>query len=843
MYTVTAVFKAVDNVTKTVAGIERSLNRLGATTKNVQRITKGAQKVWDGFGDALRGVGSVAKGLVSGVKQIGSAVWRAIPGTEFLGRTFRRAGAALRYGVLPSLGQATARLATNAAQWVANLAPVRAVTNAVTAFGAKVKAVVGPPLTKAAVSLVRFGRSAARIAAPIVKGVGKIAGGFARVVGGAAGMARGVLGAVGQVGAAIGSKMVGAVQSAIPHFQSVGRAAMTGLGLVATAATGAAVALGSLVVAAAPLQNVSAAFDGIAQSAGKSGTEMLSALEQGSAGMIAQRDLMMSFNNAAMLVSEDFAVQLPDAMQYLGKVSAATGKDMGYLMDSLVTGVGRLSPIILDNLNVQVSLAEASARAAQMFGVEENALTKAQQQAGMTAVVLEKLEANTAALPDVAGSAAAQIAEFGAELQNTKDMAGSAFLPVLSALMPLLLGLLGHVQSLIPAFERIGGAIGKVINLIASGTDPITAVQAALLKFAPPELISSLMGITLQLQAFLGWVRQIWAAIQPFVETVSGWIIQNITLGDVLGALGIAISTVVLPALWGMIAAAAPIILAIGALIGIVALLRTAWEQNWGGIQEKAAAVGAWLQANVPLAFAAIANFWQTVLQPALQQLANWLATNLPLAGQALANFWNGTLLPALQGVWAWMQGSLFPFLESLADFLGATLGVAVSALAGLWQNVLQPALSKVADFISGTLGPVLEEFKSWLGDVTGGVDGVANAVKTATDWLSKMADKIRNVNLPDWLTPGSPTPFEMGLRGISNALQEITQVRLPQFGTELSRLETMRAMASVPTNQMVQHNDNRQYNTITLDGQAGDESLADKLSWRLRRARVYGGG
>ena len=27
---------------------------------------------------------------------------------------------------------------------------------------------------------------------------------------------------------------------------------------------------------------------------------------------------------------------------------------------------------------------------------------------------------------------------------------------------------------------------------------------------------------------------------------------------------------------------------------------------------------------------------------------------------------------------------------------------------------------------------------------------------------------------MPDWLTPGSPTPFELGLRGIASALKEV---------------------------------------------------------------------
>ena len=91
------------------------------------------------------------------------------------------------------------------------------------------------------------------------------------------------------------------------------------------------------------------------------------------------------------------------------------------MIDSLVKGVGRMSPAILDNLGIQVSLADATAEAAKMFGVEEKALTKTQQQAGMMNVVLRKLQENTAAMPEVAGSAAQKMATLGVAMTNAKN--------------------------------------------------------------------------------------------------------------------------------------------------------------------------------------------------------------------------------------------------------------------------------------------------------------------------------------------------------------------------------------------------------------------------------------
>jgi hypothetical protein len=93
------------------------------------------------------------------------------------------------------------------------------------------------------------------------------------------------------------------------------------------------------------------------------------------------------------------------------------------MLDSLVVGVGRLSPMILDNLGIQVSLADATERAAQMYGVEADALDKGQVQAGMMNVVLEKLAANTASMPDVADSAAA----FGVTQVGYTDVTSYAY--------------------------------------------------------------------------------------------------------------------------------------------------------------------------------------------------------------------------------------------------------------------------------------------------------------------------------------------------------------------------------------------------------------------------------
>ena len=207
--------------------------------------------------------------------------------------------------------------------------------------------------------------------------------------------------------------------------------AVKGIAIGATAAAGAAAAIGGAIVKLAmdakDIPNISASFEGLGGSITK--------MREGSLGMVTDVDLMKSFNQAAQLVSTDFAQTLPDAMGYLSKVAASTGQDMGFMLDSLVKGVGRVSPMILDNLGIQVNLTEANEAYAAAIGKDVAELTKQEQQTAIMNLTMQKLAENTAAMPEVAGTAAQSMAALQTTLQNTKDQIGTAFIPVLQALL------------------------------------------------------------------------------------------------------------------------------------------------------------------------------------------------------------------------------------------------------------------------------------------------------------------------------------------------------------------------------------------------------------------------
>lgn len=266
----------------------------------------------------------------------------------------------------------------------------------------------------------------------------------------------------------VGSKIASGVGKTITGIGVAGLGAFGGAATIATTAmAGLGIGLGKLASDASAIPGVTGAFEGLTSTFEGGSEAMLSALQQSSAGMVSNIDLMKSYNSANQLVGEDFANRLPEAMNYLSKVSAATGQDMGYMLDSMVKGVGRLSPMILDNLGIQVDMTEAYDEYAASIGKSTDELSKSEQQTAIMNKTMELLAKNTALMPDVAGSAGAAIGSFKATMENLKNELGVAFLPTLTGLMDTFSSFASTVvPAVIPVVELFGSAITGLMTAL-----------------------------------------------------------------------------------------------------------------------------------------------------------------------------------------------------------------------------------------------------------------------------------------------------------------------------------------------------------------------------------------
>lgn len=137
------------------------------------------------------------------------------------------------------------------------------------------------------------------------------------------------------------------------------------------------------------------------------------------------------------------------------------------------------------------------------------------------------------------------------------------------------------------------------------------------------------------------------------------------------------------------------------------------------------------------------------------------IAAVVALLVAAWMNDWGG-IRTFMTDLW---ENKLKPIFTAVKTWFEVNIPKAIQALVNFWNNTLKPVFNAIK----------------------GAFDGIGNAIKGVIDWVKRLIDKLSNISLPSWLTPGSPTPFEIGLRGISSAMKEASLHVLPTYTAQLN--------------------------------------------------------
>lgn len=211
-----------------------------------------------------------------------------------------------------------------------------------------------------------------------------------------------------------------------------------GLGGIVKGAGIAAAALGALRAAseafdlgraAAGSIRLAEAFDDLATSSGESSQRMLAAMRAASRGTISDTDLIASANRAMLLGVGKSADDMTKLLEVAGARAKAMGLTTAQAFSDIVTGIGRMSPLILDNLGITIDAARANEEYATKLGRTATSLSDAEKkQALLNAVVAQSagLIADNATKGD---DLASKFERMDAALANAKDALGALFAP------------------------------------------------------------------------------------------------------------------------------------------------------------------------------------------------------------------------------------------------------------------------------------------------------------------------------------------------------------------------------------------------------------------------------
>jgi hypothetical protein len=311
-----------------------------------------------------------------------------------------------------------------------------------------------------------------------IAGLGQQMGSLGGAVGGLAGSfgaLAGSLGELGAVGAAIGIAKVGVDMAVV----------------------------GGNAIAARE------SFESLSTSAHTTSESLLAGMRAAAQGTISDASLITSANAGILLTSGKLANELPKLIEISRAAAKASGDDVDHIFSSLVRGIARGSPLLIDNALLTIDASAAMETYAKSIGKSADSLTRAEQQTATLNAVMEKGNEVIKTTGGSAATTATQIAQGQAAFSNLKT--------AVSELAAIKLGPLatdiGAVTNAIAGAGDLGSAIGgeldiagrfnPIVNIVQTLTQAVDQAGAKIAAFAGIEIPDNFSPLRNSIQQWL----------------------------------------------------------------------------------------------------------------------------------------------------------------------------------------------------------------------------------------------------------------------------------------------------------------------------------------------------
>lgn len=305
---------------------------------------------------------------------------------------------------------------------------------------------------------------------------------------------------------------------------SLGVSTAAALAMVAAVAALAAafVALGTR---GSTLIGLAESFDRLTASVGVASQTLLVDLRKAAAGTVSDFDLIRRANvalaGATGEFGQQFAQNLPKILEIARTQARATGQDVDFLFQSLVTGIKRASPLLIDNTGITLKISEANQTLAEQLGKTVEQLTSEEKQIAVLNATLEAGDRAIAALGDSHETAAEKMARAQATVTNILDRLGLAVQPGFEAV-------LDGVNRILGVVEKLAGAFGTLLSPIVEifGNTFKTAVDVALGVLDPfiNAILSFVPYIAIVFQFISDVISRIFGIIVDIVGRIVGFL-------------------------------------------------------------------------------------------------------------------------------------------------------------------------------------------------------------------------------------------------------------------------------------------------------------------------------
>lgn len=309
--------------------------------------------------------------------------------------------------------------------------------------------------------------------------------------------------------------LINAKNKASPQIKNVSK----DVGGLSKAATGAIAAISAMGVAFAALKlgnvaielakgadaaaRVEDSYRKLATEAGTSADNVLTAMKEMSKGTISETDLMLSANRAMMLGVAASANEMSGLLEVAIERGAALGLSSQQAFNDLVTGIGRMSPQILDNLGIVINAETAYNAYAISIGKASDSLSEAEQKQAILNAVLAEADG-------VLDTTVSSFENVAASIANAKDALGELFAPVVISGAEALAETIDGINADLAGFEAVGAT--RQSNVLARSIEQLKDTYA--------DLDAELQGVYPSSLAYTN-IQSEMAGVQAQINTLS----------------------------------------------------------------------------------------------------------------------------------------------------------------------------------------------------------------------------------------------------------------------------------------------------------------------------------
>ena len=304
-----------------------------------------------------------------------------------------------------------------------------------------------------------------------------------------------ITGAANEMGGNFANKL-GVAGQAMSALGPAGLAAAAAIGAMAAATFKGAEALFELAKRGSEVANLERSFSALAARAGQDFNAIIAAAKEGSKGLLSEFNIMQAANKGFLLGLPITAKE----MQTLSKAAVALGQAMSVgpeqALKDLITGLGRGSAAILDNLGITIKAEDAYKQYAATLGKSASELTEAEKKIAIYNAAMEAAKDATETVGGVNVGLNESLQQVNASWSDLTDQLGLALAKTpglgdgLGDLAEILSALSGFVKDNREEFSFWLGVMGDIFSMtttVGNALDGLKDAMQAVTSVMPGE--------------------------------------------------------------------------------------------------------------------------------------------------------------------------------------------------------------------------------------------------------------------------------------------------------------------------------------------------------------------